>query len=502
MKNISSFLRDLTKRLIAIPRRWYLVAILAVGAVVRLLHITKADIWHDEGYTMMLIAQGPLEIIERTARDVHPPLYYLTAHIWQGLFGMSEFAVRSLSLVFGLATIVLVYLIMRRLFSEGTARLTALLVAIGPFVVRYGEEARMYGMAAFFVVLATYLMVRIAAQKTVTIKLWLLYGLVIAAGLYTHYYVLFIIPVHIIYLAWCRGGIKPVISDWKWWLGNGIGALLFVPWLPVVTAQMTRVSSGFWIPPIDNQTVVNTFMQFIAFSPSHAYIGWVGGALLTLFVVGVTHTYVTRKKLRKPIGLLLLWCVLPLALVMLISLVRPVYYDRYFTYCAIALYALIAIILTRGVWFTRQPLLQYGAVVAVCCIFIGGIVSVGSSATHQMGTIGRYVSQQYQPGDAVISAELYTYFDFSYYNKTPQTTQLLSSEPLTGYGETSLLYDRQDGIVVPSLDTITTKRVWLIGKTGDKEYYTSQLPESWQLIDQLEAGDSAVRLYTTTSLLK
>ena len=486
-----------TKRIVATPRWLYLSLVVIIGAIARLIHLTKADIWHDEGYTMMLIPHNMIEIIERTARDVHPPLYYLVAHIWQGVFGMSEFAVRSLSAVFGLATILLVYLLVRRLFSEGTARLAALFIALGPFVVRYSEEARMYGMAAFFVVLATYLIVRIATSQASSIKSWILYGFIIAAGLYTHYYTLFIIPVHLAYLAWSRGGVKPLIADKGWWLGNSLGALLFLPWVPVILAQMSRVQAGFWIPPVTADTVPNTFMQFLAFLPSYSFSGWVAGALLTLFTLGVIHVYVTQKNLRRAIGLLLLWLVIPLAAIMLISISRPVYQDRYFIYCAIAMYVLMAVIITRGGWFIKRPVAQYIAGIAIVIMFMIGINSVGLSASHRMGTVGGYVTEHYQKGDAIVSGELYTYFDFSYYNHTGQTTQLLSKEPLDGYGETSLLYDRQDDIVVPSLYSIkNASRVWVVGKVGEKEYYSTEIPYNWRLIDQVEAGDSAARLYT------
>lgn len=492
MNRITTFFRTM-------PLKWYLAGTLLVGAIVRFAFITKADIWHDEGYTMMITGFNPVEIIERTARDVHPPLYYLATHFWQLVFGTSELATRSFSAVCGLVVIVVAYFLLRKLFSESTARLATLLVALGPFAVRYSDEARMYGMAAMLVAIASYIIVRIATSKAASYKLWLLYALVIAAGLYTHYYVLFIVPAHIVYLAWVRGGILPVITDKKWWFGNVLAALLFVPWLPSAFAQVTRVQAGFWIPPVTAETVPNTFMQFLAFIPSWAYSGWIAGVLLTLFVIGVVYTFVHgSKKTRAGLVLLTSWLVLPLAIVMLVSIARPIYYDRYFTYCSVALYILLAVIVAECAWLKRRRILQGCIAIVLIATFVYGTFSVASQATHRMGTIGNYVSKYYQPGDAVISAELYTYFDFSYYNKTGQPTQLLSDTPLSGYGETSLLYDKQDSIVVNKLsDVKNAKRVWLVGKTGEKEYFENT-PRNWQFVMQLEAGDSALRLYTIT----
>jgi len=492
MNRIVTFFRTLSIK-------WYLAVVLAIGALARLVFITKADIWHDEGYTMMITGFNPIEIIERTARDVHPPLYYLATHFWQLLFGTSELATRSFSAACGLVTIVVAYLLMRKLFTEGTARLSALFIALGPFAIRYSDEARMYGMAAMLVVIATYLIVRIATSKCASYKLWLLYALVIAAGLYTHYYTLFIIPAHIVYLAYVRGGIMPLLRDKKWWFGHLLAALLFVPWLPSAFAQVTRVSAGFWIPPVNAETVPNTFMQFLAFAPSWAYSGWIAGILITLFVAGIIRTFmISKRTVRTGIVLLTSWLVLPLAIVMLVSIARPVYYDRYFIYCAVAMYLLLAVVVTQCDVLKKRRTLQTITIGLLICTFVYGVFSVGAQATHRMGMIGNYVTKYYQPGDKIVSAELYTYFDFSYYNRTNQPTLLLSKDRLTGYGETSLLYDRQDEIVVHSLDDITdTRRVWLVGKTGDHDYFTN-VPKNWHFVMQLEAGDSALHLFTLT----
>ena len=482
-----------------LPVKWYLAIILAIGAVARLVYIAKADIWHDEGYTMMITGFSPIEIIERTARDVHPPLYYLATHFWQLLFGTSELAARSFSAACGFVTIILAYLLMRKLFTEGTARLAALFVALGPFAVRYSDEARMYGMAAMIAVAATYVLVRIATSKYASYKAWLFYALLIAAGLYTHYYTLFIIPAHVVYLAWVRGGLPLVLRDKKWWFGNLLAAAMFIPWLPSAFAQMTRVGAGFWIPPVNGETVPNTFMQFLAFIPSWAYSGWIAGILITLFCMATVRTFITSKRSRAGIILLSGWLVLPLAIVMLVSIVRPVYYDRYFIYCAVAMYLLMAVIVAQYDWLKKHRVFQGVIVLGIIATFMYGVFSVGAQATHRMGAVGDYVSRDYQPGDVIISGELYTYFDFSYYNQTSQPTLLLSKDRLSGYGETSLLYDRQDELVVHSLNDVTAKRVWLIGKTGEHDYYKNT-PSSWQLVQRLEAGDSVVQLYTLSSV--
>lgn len=501
MTQLRQSLKSFWQSISSLPTRWYLVGILAIATIARLISLTKASIWHDEGFTMMLMRHDVADIIARTARDVHPPLYYIVTHWWSILFSDSEFAIRGLSLLFGLGIVILTYFIVKRLkFSESTARLSTLLVAIGPFLVRYSQEARMYSMAALLVCAATLVMLialDISKKQSMRRQLlwWLAYGALMAAGLYTHYYVVFIIPVHIGYAIFRFGGISKLVKSKSWWSGNLLATLLFIPWIPILISQFTRVQSGFWIPPADAETIPTTLMQFSIFNgnivPSSVEM------LLMLAFACILTAVIVRMKKRSNLVFLTAWAFLPLLLVLLISLKQPVYYDRYFVYASVAFYIILAVLIMHKNIRTWMK----GILIAlVCLVSIIGIYNVYTQANHAMRDVGSYVSANYQPGDVLVSAELYTYFDFSYYNKTNQPVKLLSAEPLSGYGETSLLYDNQRNIVVNSLSDIqpssSQKRIWVIGKTGEHDYFSKDIPTSWELLDQKQAGDSAVRLYS------
>lgn len=492
----------LWQRIINLPLRWYMLGMLIVATIARLISIVKASIWHDEGYTMMLISHDVVDIIARTARDVHPPLYYILTHWWTMMLGDSELAIRGFSLICGLGVVVLTYFIVKRLkFSETTARLAVLFTALGPFLIRYSQEARMYSMAALLVAAATLAMlIALDNNKKRTrqkqLIWWFTYGLIMAAALYTHYYAVLIIPVHIGFAIWKLGGIRKLIQNKFWWLGNLVAAVLFVPWLPTLISQFTRVQSGFWIPPVDAETIPNTLMQFMDFSsnsmPSSIEM------ILTVFFACFVAVVIYASKKRSGLVFLASWAFVPLILSILISLKQPVYYDRYFVYSSIAFYIILAVLLTGG---KLRTWLKDTLIVLACVTFIYGIVNVYSQANHAMRDVGSFVTANFKPGDVIVSAELYTYFDFSYYNKTGAPVKLLSSGPLSGYGETSLLYDSQQNIVVNSFDDITKnsdqQRVWVVGKTGQHDYYETMIPANWNLLKSLEtSGDSAVKLYS------
>lgn len=493
-------MKQLAHLFTTLPIRWYLAIVAAIAASLRLISITKASIWHDEGYTMMLIQHSPIEIIERTARDFHPPLYYLASHWWTLLFGNSELAIRSLSLLCGVGVVILVYFIVKRLnFSEVTARLTSALVAFGPFLVRYSEEARMYGMAALLVCAATLaLLVALDYRTKISTKRkhltwWLLYGLLMAAALYTHYYVAFIIFVHIGYAWYSYGGFMKMIQTKAWWAGNLLAAGLFLPWIPAIVAQFTRVQGGYWIPPVSAETIPNTFMQFIVFA-SNLLPSSIEMLLTVALACYVTVVVVRTPQTKRPqLWFVITWILTPLLIALLVSLKQPVYYDRYFAYAAIAFYILVAYLITSA---KIRTWMKGSLIAAILLLFSVGIGNVALQAKHQMRVVGDYVNNNFQTDDVIVSGELYTYFDFSYYNKTESTVHLLSKDRLSGYGETSLLYDIQDDIVINKLDTIdNARRVWIVGKPGDKDYFNELVPSNWRLVTQVEAGDSAVRLY-------
>ena len=49
--------------------------------------IFNHNIWTDEAFTLQLLRENVKGIIDGTARDVHPPLYYLYAKIFTVIFG-------------------------------------------------------------------------------------------------------------------------------------------------------------------------------------------------------------------------------------------------------------------------------------------------------------------------------------------------------------------------------------------------------------------------------
>ena len=93
-------------------------------------------IWFDEGYSAYLIKGNLSEIWGLTAVDVHPPFYYYLLKIWSLAFGTSLISLRMMSVFFGVASIVLLFFLVKHWFGKKPAVCAALLMAVSPFFIR------------------------------------------------------------------------------------------------------------------------------------------------------------------------------------------------------------------------------------------------------------------------------------------------------------------------------------------------------------------------------
>ncbi|MCB0226450.1 MAG: hypothetical protein KDI02_22345, partial [Anaerolineae bacterium] len=69
-----------------------LLLLLTGGFALRLYRLGEQSLWYDETVSAFLAGQSIPALIAHTARDIHPPGYYLLLHGWATLAGNSEFS--------------------------------------------------------------------------------------------------------------------------------------------------------------------------------------------------------------------------------------------------------------------------------------------------------------------------------------------------------------------------------------------------------------------------
>ena len=125
-----------------IKRKYFIYLILLLALLLRLIVINQS-FWLDEAIGALVVKnQTFFQIATQFVKsDNHPPLYYLLLKLWTNLFGYTEIAIRSLSVLFGVATVYMVYLIARLIRNKQSVFpiISALFLATSPFHIYYSS---------------------------------------------------------------------------------------------------------------------------------------------------------------------------------------------------------------------------------------------------------------------------------------------------------------------------------------------------------------------------
>ncbi|MEM4267806.1 MAG: glycosyltransferase family 39 protein [Candidatus Woesearchaeota archaeon] len=175
--------------------KYAIILIIIVAALLFFHDLGKKSLWLDEGSSIKFAEQNFISIIVHPDSGGGNPFgYYLLLHYWISVFGKSEAAVRSMSALFALLSVYLVFLTGKELLNMRTGLIGAALMTFSLYLVRYSQEARMYSMLLALSLLSTlYFIKSIKSLKNNRIKEWLLYSLFTLFGLYTHYFMFFVL---------------------------------------------------------------------------------------------------------------------------------------------------------------------------------------------------------------------------------------------------------------------------------------------------------------------
>ena len=471
-----------------------IISILAL--LVRAINITKSSIWHDEGFSVMLALRNPIQIWQGSARDVHPPFYYELLHCWMKLFGSSAIAVRSLSLMAGVLAVIVGFMVVKSISTKRAAIISALFLALAPIMVRYSQEARMYGLLTLLMLIALYAVINIV-KKPNQIWPYVLYTLSIGLGLYTHYFTALAVISLWFYLVLLQSPKKwqlnkTIFLSLKWWLANIVALLLFLPWLGNMVAQLTRGQGLGWLGKTNIYSLGSALWQFVSFTDGKQLPMLLWWAVV-IIVIGASIYIVIKDESKQKFNLLIvIYSLLPIFLALAVSTFKPVFHERYFVFSAAGIFIILALAIDKA--SNARQWLLYALVFGVIIVEVIGVRNVYAQSNHQMQNVLSNLNTQAKSGDIVIAGELYVFFDGSYYNKSNLPIKLYTANSnLNGYGESGLLYDQN--VYLNSYSTVPAgSRVWLIGKTGNQQYY-NQVPPNWQLQQQVQAGYSELRLY-------
>jgi mannosyltransferase len=329
-KQILNFTRDIASR----KTCGFLLVL--ISSVFRSYHLAAQSLWFDETYTV-LVARMPLKIgLEFLVADgVHPPLFYWIEKLVVSV-GESDCLVRLPAMIFGVLGVVALYLFAERWIGRRVGLVSALLLAASPFHIWYSQEARMYSLLALLALVCMWGYLQILDHPTR--RDYVIFVFSSALAYLTHYFALFLPLIQFLHLLIHLRRYPRQLRIW-----SGLQAAASVPllgWIYLLAQRPVQHFGIGWIPNSDWKDLIYTLTNFtIGYIPPARVVQW-------LLVVGISALVAWGVKQigdNAPLRtLLLLWAFFPPLFILLLSIRRPTYVDRFFILCLPAFLMLLS----------------------------------------------------------------------------------------------------------------------------------------------------------------
>jgi hypothetical protein len=329
---------------------WTLTVIVWIAYFLRTNQLAGQSLWRDE-VDAIRFSDWPVEdlVTGLIQKGHNGPLFFLLLRFWRNMFGDTEFALRYISVLMGTLAVPVGFVLARQLgLSRRAGLLLALLLATSPYLVWYGQEAKMYAFLLLTVTLA--FVAYLKALDGLGLRWWLVFVVATTLSFYLHILSPLMLLVYVAVALLRYGDLR---RHWKAWLSSM--ACLTLPYLPLAVWQFSFLAEGtdrghpFY--PLRQEFYV--LLQLYT-SGLLSFVGLTAIILFVfLFLAGLfLHNRRTRfEKLTSAKRLILAtWALLPPLVVYLISLRVPVFEDRYLIYISPAFYLIVVL----GLLLVRQ----------------------------------------------------------------------------------------------------------------------------------------------------
>jgi mannosyltransferase len=447
-----------------------------LAAALQFWALEAQSLWYDEGFSVWLAKQPPSAIIEITAADIQPPLYYLLLNGWIALTGQSEYALRFLSAIFAVLCVPLMWQLARRLTRQPLAgTFSSLFVALSPLWLWYGREVRNYALLLAILLACAYFLLRLFEEENHRTRTPFTIAFLLIIGLYTHYFMLFVVA------AWgVVGGLyallnlktrlHPVL------LAFGLPLVLYAPWLGIMLTRLGEDRS-YWEGQLNiTDALTKTLASWVA---GHTVLeaeairwGFIGLGLAGIGIGILFWNNGGRKTQGAQTGkrkaehtanflsplFLSAWLILPIISYLAVALNRPKFNARYLIFSAPAFWLAIVVLV---VWLWRKNRVL-GAVLMGIILFSQlqatyNLYTDSAFAKANWRDVAAYIQAHRAPDERVVLVSGHTYPMTDYYLPDVEIVPLppertLDTSAIVGVADAPLLAEAMAGI----------EGVWLI----------------------------------------
>ena len=277
----------------------------------------EAASWAISGHTLGDL----LHVLSSSGGDRAAGLYYVVLWAWTRVFGTSVTALRSLSVVAAVATLPAFHAVARR-FGRPSAFVADLLLAASPFFLTYARQARAYSLAILLVVLTVWAFLR--ALDTGAARHWTTFVVLAGLALYTQWFAALVLVA--LYGAALATARTAVVSR----RAIAATATLAVLATPILALIVLGDTGGVdWIAPLSRAQLHDLAATLAS---THATVGQVAffGVAAVGLVAALTRCRASRAGgSQPPAAVAATWFVIPTALLVAVSVAKPLLLARY-----------------------------------------------------------------------------------------------------------------------------------------------------------------------------
>ncbi|MFH1998350.1 MAG: glycosyltransferase family 39 protein [Planctomycetota bacterium] len=263
-----------------------LFTLVLTGTLLRFKGLTFQSLWFDElfsvGKSHPDLSLPALMEQFRSSEDPHPPLYFALLHFWFHLFGYTEWSARAFSAAAGSFGLIALYMLVRELADRKCALIAVALLMLNRFHLQFSQEVRAYVLMFAWTCLSYTWFAR--SLKSMKARDLLAYSIISTAMIYTHYFGLFVLVSQAAYflmhlLFRIRKGDAGKLAM-RFFLSGMVIGLLYLPWVPVILANMDR--KEFWAGKPDSSFFLRLFERFFGEEP---FLVWIAAAMILIAVI-------------------------------------------------------------------------------------------------------------------------------------------------------------------------------------------------------------------------
>ena len=386
-----------------------LLLVLAIATVIRFYRL-DAGLWIDEIMTYVNYANQPFGVLVSTYdTQNHHILYSLFTHASFLIFGEGAWSLRLPAVLFGVGSILALYVFAREFVTRREAVLSAALLALSYHHVWFSQNARGYTTLLFFTLLSSWFLVR--ALREGRPSLWLWFAAMAALGVYVHMTMLFMVIGQFLIFLWYR--FRHSTVHWQDVMGEFLAgffmaglltmtlyALVLPQLLGGIFMQGVETTIEEWTNPVWTVLEVIRNMQ-IGFTGS-----LVAAIAALIFLVGLYRFF-------RDASLVAQLLVVPalITICVILALGHPMFPRTFFFLMGFGVMIIIRGTLVTGETGARLLHLRFNsptlAGTALCiAIIMVSALSIPSAWAPKQDYSGayKYVTQQSNAGDIVVTA--------------------------------------------------------------------------------------------------